>query len=130
MHWGTALISFQDVSGLDTEAQPIEYRHGDSPVFSTIKIPGLKKYGNVMLKNGVFASDDQFWDWFNQTQRNIQRAGLTISLVDESGVPAIAWTLAKAWPTKATGVVSNVDNTAVTISTLEIVHEGITIANA
>jgi hypothetical protein len=45
-------------------------------------------------------------------------------------VPAIAWTLAKAWPTKATGVVSNVDNTAVTISTLEIVHEGITIANA
>ena len=29
--------SFQEVSGLDTETQPIEYRHGDNKLFSTIK---------------------------------------------------------------------------------------------
>lgn len=42
--------TFQEVSGLDVEAQIIEYRHGNSPDFSTIKMPGIKKYGNVTLK--------------------------------------------------------------------------------
>jgi phage tail-like protein len=65
VRWDMAVMSFQEVSGLDVEAQPIEYRHGDSPVFSTIKMPGLKKVGNVTLKKGVFKSDHKFWDWFN-----------------------------------------------------------------
>ena len=30
--------SFQEISGLDIESQPIEYRAGDSSVFSTIKM--------------------------------------------------------------------------------------------
>ena len=40
--WDSEVMSFQEVSGLDREAEPIEYRHGDSPEFSTIKIPGIK----------------------------------------------------------------------------------------
>ncbi|RZI97689.1 MAG: phage tail protein, partial [Rubrivivax sp.] len=59
--WDSAVFSFQEVSGLDTEAQPIEYRHGDSPAFSVVKMPGLKKYGNVTMKRGVFKSDNKFW---------------------------------------------------------------------
>ena len=35
--------SFQEVSGLDTEYDIIEYRAGNSPEFSTVKMPGLKK---------------------------------------------------------------------------------------
>ena len=35
-------IAFKEVSGLDAEAQIIEYRHGNSPQFSTIKMPGIK----------------------------------------------------------------------------------------
>lgn len=31
-------IAFKEVSGLDMEAQVIEYRHGNSPVFSNIKM--------------------------------------------------------------------------------------------
>ena len=33
-------ISFKEVSGLDQETQVIEYRHGDSEVFSNIKMAG------------------------------------------------------------------------------------------
>ena len=29
--WDSAVMSFQEVSGLDVEAQPIEYRHGTAP---------------------------------------------------------------------------------------------------
>ena len=46
--------SFQEISGLDIESQPIEYRAGDSSVFSTIKMPGITKSGNVTFKKGVF----------------------------------------------------------------------------
>ncbi|TXI01915.1 MAG: phage tail protein, partial [Rhizobium sp.] len=52
--WDSTVMSFEEVSGLDVEAQQIEYRQGDSPVFSTVKMPGLKKYGNVTMKKGVF----------------------------------------------------------------------------
>ena len=76
--WDSAVLSFEEVSGLDVEAQPIEYRHGDSPVFAPIKMPGLKKYGNVTMKKGVFKSDNKFWDWFNQIKMNtIKRLPVT-----------------------------------------------------
>lgn len=36
-------IPFQEISGLDIEVQPIEYRHGNSPVFSEIRMPGIQR---------------------------------------------------------------------------------------
>jgi phage tail-like protein len=130
VRWGTAVLSFQEVSGLDVEAQPIEYRHGDSAVFSTLKMPVLKKFGNVTLKKGSMRSDNQFWDWFNQIKMNtIQRVPVTISLLDEQGKPTMVWTLSKAWPTKITGTDLKAEGNEVAIETIEIAHEGLTIAN-
>lgn len=130
VRWGTAVLSFQEVSGLDVEAQPIEYRHGDSAVFATLKMPGLKKFGNVTLKKGSMRSDNQFWDWFNQIKMNtIQRVPVTISLLDEQGKPTMVWTLSKAWPTKITGTDLKAEGNEVAIETIEIAHEGLTIAN-
>ncbi|ABK98006.1 phage tail protein [Pelobacter propionicus] len=128
--WDSQVMSFQEVSGLDIEAQPIEYRHGDSPVFSTIKMPGIKKSGNVTMKKGIFKSDNKFWNWFNQIKMNtIKRLPVTISLLDESGAPTMVWTLANAWPTKITGTDLKADGNEAAIETIEIAHEGITIAN-
>ncbi len=129
--WDAEVMSFQEVSGLDIEAQPIEYRHGDSPEFSTIKMPGIKKSGNVTMKKGVFKSDNKFWDWFNQIKMNtIKRVPVTISLLDETGAPTMVWTLANAWPTKLTATDLKSDGNEVSIESIEIAHEGITIANA
>lgn len=129
--WDTEVMSFQEVSGLDVEAQPIEYRHGDSPEFSTINMPGIKKYGNVTMKKGVFKSDNRFWDWFNQIKMNtIKRVPVTISLLDETGAPTMVWTLANAWPTKITGTDLKSDGNEVAIESIEISHEGLTIDNA
>lgn len=129
--WDTAVLSFEEVSGLDAEAQPIEYRHGDSPVFSAIKMPGLKKYGNVTMKKGVFKSDNKFWDWFNQIKMNtVKRVPVTISLLDEEGKPTMVWTLTRAWPTKITGTDLKAEGNEVAVETIEVAHEGLTIANA
>jgi phage tail-like protein len=128
--WDSAVLSFEEVSGLDVEAQPIEYRHGDSPVFSAIKMPGLKKFGNVTMKKGVFKSDNKFWDWFNQIKMNtVKRVPVTISLLDEEGKPTMVWTLNNAWPTKITGTDLKAEGNEVAVETIEVVHEGLTIAN-
>lgn len=124
-------MSFQEVSGLDVEAPPIEYRHGDSPVFSTIKMPGIKKTGNVTMKKGVLQSDAGFWDWFNQIKMNtIKRVPVKISLLDEAGQPTMVWTLTNAWPTKITGTDLKASGNEVAIESIEIAHEGLTIANS
>jgi phage tail-like protein len=123
-------MSFQEVSGLDVEAQPIEYRAGDSKAFSAIKMPGIKKYSDVTMKKGVFKSDNKFWDWFNEIMMNtIKRKPVTISLLDESGAPTMVWTLANAWPTKITGTDLKAQGNEVAVETIVIAHEGLTIEN-
>jgi phage tail-like protein len=126
----SAEISFQEVSGLDTEEQIIEYRHGNSPVFSTIKMPGIAKTGNITMKKGVFKSDNKFWDWFNQIKLNtIKKVPITIILLDETGKPTITWKLLNAWPTKITGTDMKSSGNEVAVETIEISHEGLTIEN-
>jgi phage tail-like protein len=129
--WDSEVLSFQEVSGLDTETQPIEYRHGDSPEFSVIKMPGIKKTGNVTMKKGVFKSDNKFWDWYNQIKMNtIKRVPVTISLLDETGSPTMVWTLANAWPTKITATDLKSEGNEIAIESIEIAHEGLTIDNS
>ncbi len=131
VEWDSEKVSFQEVSGLDIEAQPIEYRHGDSPEFSTIKMPGIKKSGNVTMKKGVFKSDNKFWDWFNEIKMNtIKRKTVTIKLLDEAGSPTMTWTLKNAWPTKITSTDMKSDGNEVAVESIEVAHEGVVIANA
>ena len=129
--WDSAVMHFQEVSGLDAEAGPVEYRRADSPEFSVIQMPGLKKYRDVTMKKGVFKGDNKFWDWFNEIKMNtIKRRPVTISLLDEAGAPTMVWTLANAWPNKVSGTDLQSQGTEVAVETLVISHEGLTIASA
>jgi len=129
--WDSNVMSFQEVSGLNVEAQTIEYRAGDSPNFSTVKMPGIKKFGNITMKKGVFKSDNKFWDWFKQIKMNtIKRIPITISLLDEAGAPTMVWTLTNAFPAKITGTDMKSDGNEVAVESIEIVHEGIEVANS
>lgn len=130
VEWDAAVMQFQEVSGLDVAAQAITYRAGDSAAFSPVKMPGVKKFGNVTLKKGVFKSDNKFWDWFNEIKMNtITRKPVTIRLLDEAGKPTMVWTLHNAWPTKITGTDLKAQGNEVAVETIELAHEGVTIAN-
>lgn len=123
-------MTFQEVSGLDLESQPLEYRAGNSPVFSTIKMPGMLKSSNVTLKRGIFTNDDTLWDWFSQIKMNtITRKPVTISLMDERGKPTMVWKLHNAFPVKMSGTDLTSEGTEVAIETIEIAHEGLEIEN-
>jgi phage tail-like protein len=120
--------TFQEISGLDTEAQTIEYRDKNGSDFSTIKMPGIRKYSNVTLKKGIFKADNNFWNWFNKIKMNtIEPQTITIKLLNEAATPTIIWTLKNALPLKLNGTDLKSKGDEVGVDTLEIVHEGLTI---
>lgn len=123
------VMHFQEVSGLDAETQVIEYRQGHSPVFSTLKMPGIVKHGSVTLKRGSAPASALSTAWFKAARANtLQRGTVTIRLLDEGGGPAMVWTLANARPNKLTGTDLNPSGDQWALATIELTHEGMTIA--
>lgn len=123
-------IAFQEVSGMDVETQVIEYRKSISTQYSTVKMPGVIKYGNVTMKRGVFINDANFWNWHNAIKMNtIQRRTVVIKLLDQDGKVTMQWELLNAWPTKITSTDLKSDGNEVAIDTIEIAHEQMIITN-
>jgi phage tail-like protein len=117
-------INFQEVNGLESETKPIEYRHGNSPVFYPIKMPGLGRVGNVTMRKGIFVNDQRFWAWYGEIKMNtIKRRTVVINLLDEAGSPKMVWTLNNAWPTKVTGTDLKSEGNEVAVESIEVAFE-------
>ncbi|SIS59709.1 conserved hypothetical phage tail region protein [Chryseobacterium ureilyticum] len=128
--WGGAKVGFQEVTGLNLEAAVIEYRHGASPDFNKIKLPGLRTSSNITLKRGTFKKDNEFFAWFQTMQSStVERRSITISLLDENGEPAVTWKVKNAFPVKLLSTDLKAEGNEVAVETLEIAHEGLTIEN-
>ena len=123
-------VAFQEVSGLDVETEVIAYRTGSSEFFSTVKMPGIVKYGKVTMKRGVFVNDNTFWNWYEEIKMNtIKRRTMLIKLLDEGGNETMQWSLSNAWPIKMTSTDLKSDGDEVAVDTIEIAHEQLTITN-
>ena len=121
-------LPFHEVSGLDVETEIIEYRHGNSPNHSAIKMPGLMKYSDITLKKGVFAEDNEFYDWISQIALNTyERLTVVIRLLDETSAPRMTWTLTNAFPKQITPTDMNSQSSEAAIETLVLAHEGLTV---
>lgn len=130
VEWGGTKIGFTEVSGLDVETEVVEYRHGASPEYSKIKMPGMQKFSNLTLKRGTFKSDNEYFAWWNTVKLNtIERRDITISLLNEDHEPVVTWKVKSAWPTKIQSTDLKADGNEVAIESMEIVHEGLTIQN-
>jgi phage tail-like protein len=124
-------LAFQEVSGLDIDSDVIEYRHGNSPVHSVIKMPGLMKYSDITLKKGVFTTDNRLYDWISKISLNTyDRLTVVIRLLDENTTPQMTWTLTNAWPKQITSTDMNSQSSEAAIETIVFVHEGLKIEAA
>jgi phage tail-like protein len=130
VEWGGTKIGFTEVSGLDVETEVVEYRHGASPEYSKIKMPGMQKFSNITLKRGTFATDNEYYNWWNTVKLNtIERRDITISLLNEEHAPVVTWKVKNAWPSKVQSTDLKADGNEVAIESMEIVHEGLSIQN-
>jgi len=130
VEWGGTRIGFTEVTGLEVSTDVIEYRDGASPEYSKIKMPGMQKFGNITMKRGTFAHDNEYYNWWNTHALNtIQRRDITISLLNESHEPVVVWKVKNAWPVKVQSTDLKGDGNEVAIETIEIAHEGLTIQN-
>ncbi len=130
VQWGGTRVGFSEVTGLTQENQPIEYRDGSFPEYSSIKMPGLRKFTNIVLKRGVVKGDNDFAAWLLTVRLNtVERRDLVISLLNEEHQPVMTWTVSNAWPCKAEGVGLKASGNEVAIESIELAHEGLEVTN-
>jgi phage tail-like protein len=130
VEWGGSSISFSEVSGLTQESTPVEYRTGDSPDYSTVKMPGMRKYSNVVMKRGITKSDNDFFKWINTIKLNeVERRDITISLLNEKHEPVMVWKAHNAFPIKVEGPGLKATGNEVAIESIELAHEGLAVQN-
>lgn len=122
---GTAVKgSFAEASGLEVEIQPIEYRNGAEDI-TVRKIPGLKKFPNLVLKRGILG-DVALWNWIQEAMDGrVRRTEGSVVLLDENKKEVMRWSFTRGWPCKWTGPGLNAKNNEIGMETLEICHEGL-----
>jgi len=130
VEFGGKRQGFSEVAGLTQENQAIEYRDGSFKEYSSIKMPGLRKFGNVTLKRGIVAKDNDFFNWLNTVKLNkVERRDLTISLLNEAHEPVMTWKIMNAFPVKVEGPQLKASGNEVAIESIELAHEGLTLQN-
>lgn len=130
VEWGGTRLGFSEVSGLTQENQAIEYRDGSFPEYSSIKMPGLRKFNNITLKRGIVKSDNEFFLWLSTVKLNtVQRRDLVISLLNEQHQPVMVWKVQNAFPVKVEGPALKATGNEVAIESIEIAHEGLELQN-
>ena len=126
VEWGGSNIGFMEVSGLSIELDVVDYREGSSPESSVRKMPGLKKFSNVVLKRGIVKNDDDFYRWISTATFNqVERRDVLISLLNESHEPVVVWKLKNAFPSKLEYSTLNSQSSDVVIESLTLAHEGL-----
>jgi phage tail-like protein len=89
---------FEEVTGLESTVDVIEYRNGNSKENSVIKLTGLNKATDVIMRRGVIGSL-ALYEWFNEIRNGNQNAyrTVTISLQNEDHSEVVmTWRLLRA----------------------------------
>lgn len=128
--WGGTRVGFSEVTGLTQENQAIEYRDGSFPEYSSIKMPGLRKFSNLTFKRGVIKADNDFFNWLSTIKLNtVERRDLVISLLNEKHEPVMTWKVQNAFPVKLEGPQLKASANEVAIESIELAHEGLELQN-
>ena len=117
--------AFSEVTGLEATMEPKAIKEGGTN-YGIPQRPGQVTFATVVLKRGI-TSNRNLWQIFNTTSsgRFAPRLQVTITLLDGSGAPAIAWQLDQAMPVKFKFADLNAKGAEVGIEELHLVHEGL-----
>jgi phage tail-like protein len=116
---------FEEVIGLESTVDVIEYRNGNSKENSVIKLTGLNKATDVIMRRGVIGSLS-LYQWFNDIRNGNQNAirTVTISLQNEDHSEVVmTWKLLRARIVKYSGGPLNGKGTDVAMEEIVLAYE-------
>jgi phage tail-like protein len=126
---GIPTSGFPAVSGIEADVAVVDYRPGNDKIPGARKLPGEAKFSNIVLKRGM-TSDLSSWNWMRETlESQVSRRNMSVVLLNEAGEEVIRFNFRDAWPAKWSGPDLNGEGNGVAIETLEIAHEGLSIAS-
>jgi phage tail-like protein len=121
---GIQQAGFREVTGVDFDQPPTEYRNGDEPMHVR-KLPALNKYSNITLKRGI-TDNHEIWEWRKKCiDGKVERKNGSIVLLDTENNEKARWNFHEGWPTKMTVAGFNATSNDVAIEELVIAHEWI-----
>ncbi len=124
---GVPLGAFSEASGLTAEGDSVDYREGTDVQSNVRKLVGLRKYANITLKRG-YTQDLSLWNWYrNITNGQPDRRSVTIVLMNEARQPVLSWHAENAWVNKIEGPSLKASGNEVSMESVELVHEGLTV---
>ncbi|HUJ10361.1 MAG TPA: phage tail protein [Verrucomicrobiae bacterium] len=124
---GITRASFQEVSGLESTIDTMDYREGGENE-TMRRLPAKTKFVNIVCKWGT-TDNPEMSEWHRQWvvgDPAAARKNGSVVLLDRQGNEKVRWNFVNAWPSKYVGPSFNAKNSDVAIETMEIVHEGIT----
>jgi phage tail-like protein len=123
---GITAAAFSEVSGLTAEGDPTEYREGTDATNTVRKLPGLRKYPNLVFKRG-YVRDDQLWRWYQRIANGEpDRRNGSVVLMNEAHQDVLRWNFENAWINKIEGPSLKAMGNEVVIESMELSHEGLT----
>jgi phage tail-like protein len=115
-------MRFAKVSGLQREHRTVTYRDGLSfREGERISKFHVDAFAPVTLEQGTVIGHTFLCEWLERQEPS----AMEVSLCDESGIPVIAWRIAKALPVKLTAPTFDASSNQSSIDVLEIRAAGI-----
>jgi len=124
-------LSFQEVTGLESTTEVVEYRHGDSEDFFPMKRLAQSKMSNITFKKGFFDNDDHLTTLYNAIydkeymSKSDGRVDIVIEMLDEVGDAVLVWNCHNCIPTKLTLDGLKSDDNAAAIESMEFAIESV-----
>jgi len=123
---GAQIAAFQEVSGLDSENTPMEYREGADAMNTVRKLPGIEKYPNCTLKRGITGSL-ALYEWRKEVRDGSTAfpptRDVVIQLQNEKHENVFKWKLTNAWCTKLSGPSLNAKGNEIAIESMELAFD-------
>ena len=122
---GKIVAVIDDISGLIPAPGSVKKK-------SRRKMPGLQKFGNIILKRGII-QDSKFLEWINSTVSNLgsdallanSRRSMTIEFCNDLDDVISSYRVINGWVTKMKAPALNAKNNEVAIENIELSYEGL-----
>lgn len=127
---GVVVAGFTEVTGLQVEVEIQEYREGGLNEYMHKRVGPTRYPSNLVLKHGI-TDKREVWMWYQDGRRGVdlpKRKDGSIILLDSKGSEVWRWNFKKAYPVRWNGPDLRANTAEVAVETLELVHQGITLA--